>query len=321
MNILDEIVAYKREFIAAARGTTSLDEVRAKAESAPPTRGFAKRLRGTRGNDGKRVAQETLRVVAEIKRASPSRGVIREDFNPAGLAASYDAGGASALSVLTDEKFFQGSLDCLIQARQASDLPILRKEFIIDVYQIHEARGAGADCILLIAGILPWGELNALRAEARSVGLEVLLEIHERSEVEPGLGLSPDVLGINNRDLRSADFKTDLSRTEELIDYIPDEVTLMSESGIRDREDVERLARLGVDAILVGEHLMREPDPGEAIGRKLGLGPGGGEEEEAQQRPPRDIEERRNPSIQVHPQDEENVAQPPSAVTPRSRHA
>lgn len=272
MTILDEICAYKREFVAAARKALPLEEVRVLAEAAPPTRGFARALAGVRGPQGVRIAQPTLRVTAEIKRASPSRGVIREDFDPPALAKSYQAGGASALSVLTDEKFFQGSLDCLRQARAAATLPILRKEFILDPYQIYEARAAGADAILLIAGMIEWGELKDLRRLARELGLDVLLEIHNGEELGPALGMAPEVLGINNRDLRTRDFRTDLSTTEALIDAIPQAVTLMSESGIRDRDDVERLARLGVDAILVGERLMREPDPGAAIASRLGLG-------------------------------------------------
>ena len=272
MTILDEIVAYKRGFVEGAQAARPLEEVAEAAEAAPPARGFAAAIRGTRGSNSLREPQSTLRVIAEIKRASPSKGVIREDFRPAELAASYQRGGAKALSVLTDEKYFQGSLAALEAARGASTLPILRKEFMIDPYQVFEARAAGADCILLIAGMIPWDELRELRRAAAELAMDVLVEIHSEEEIGPALELRPDLIGINNRDLRDAALATDISRTEQLIGRIPAGVTLVSESGIRSREDVERLARIGVDGILVGEHLMREPDPGAAIQATLGIG-------------------------------------------------
>lgn len=271
MTILDEIFAYKREFVAAAKRATPIEEVRTAAEGAGRGRGFAAELRGTRDERGGRTEQTTMRVVAEIKKASPSRGLIREDFDPASIAKSYESGGAAAISVLTDEKFFQGSLEYLRQARGATSRPILRKEFMIDAFQVYEARAAGADAILLIAGLIEWPELKELRELAREVGLDVLLEVHDATELGPALDLAPDVLGINNRDLRTSDFHTDLATTEKLLAQVPAEVTLMSESGIRNADDVERLAHAGVDAILVGEHLMREPDPGAAIKSKLGI--------------------------------------------------
>jgi indole-3-glycerol phosphate synthase len=273
MNILDEIAAYKREFVAETRRRTPLERVRAEAAEAPAPRGFARALRGTRAADGSREPQATLRVVAEIKRASPSKGVIREDFDPAALACSYTDGGASAISVLTDEKYFQGSLEALRCVRAATTLPLLRKEFMLDPYQVYEARAAGADAILLIAGMIGWSELGELRDLARSLGLDVLLEIHDASELEGALAASPDVLGINNRNLRTPDFRTDLETTTGLIGGVPPAVTLISESGIRDEEDSRRLAGLGLDGILVGEHLMREPDPGAAIAGRLGIRP------------------------------------------------
>ncbi len=272
MNIMEQILIYKKEFVAEAKRAVSLEKVQRRAEKAPPTRGFARVLRGTRDAIGNRKIQSTLRVIAEIKRASPSRGVIRANFDPAAIARSYEAGDASALSVLTDEKFFQGSLDCLVQARKASSLPILRKEFMIDPYQVYEARAAGADCILLIAGLLPWSKLARLRNLAKKLSLDVLLEVHHAEEIVPALAIKPDALGINNRNLWSENLKTDLSQTELLMDRVPPRQTLVSESGIRDRYDVERLKLLGVDAILVGEHLMRERDPGAAIRTKLGIG-------------------------------------------------
>lgn len=273
MTILDEIAAYKRDFVEAARRRVPLDEVRAAVEAAPPTRGFARALRGTRAPDGAREPQATLRVIAEIKRASPSKGVIREDFDPVELARSYTEGGASAVSVLTDEKYFQGSLEALRRVREVTTLPLLRKEFMLDPYQVYEARAAGADAILLIAGMIEWGELRDLRWLARDLGLDVLLEIHNGDELDAALESRPDVLGINNRDLRTREFATSLETTVSLLPRIPPSVTLVSESGIRDRQDTARLAQLGVDAILVGEHLMREPDPGAAIGYKLGIQP------------------------------------------------
>lgn len=274
MSILEKILAYKREFVAAAKASRPIEGVIAEARLAPAARGFAKRLRGTRSAGGAREPQATLRVVAEVKKASPSKGVIRADFDPVAIARSYEAGGASCVSVLTDEKFFQGSLDYLRAIRAAVSIPILRKEFMIDPYQVYEARAAGADCILLIAGMIPWGEQRALRDLARELGMDVLMEIHNGDELDGALELAPDVLGVNNRDLRTADFKTDLSQTENLVARIPPEVAFISESGIRDAADIERLARLGVDGVLVGEHLMRESDPGAAIAAKLGITPG-----------------------------------------------
>lgn len=271
MTILDEIRRYKREFVAETKRRVHDDELRRQAADAPPTRGFARALRGMRDASGRREAQATLRLTAEIKKASPSKGVIRADFDPAAIARSYEAAGASALSVLTDEKYFQGSLDALKAARAASDLPILRKEFMLHPLQVYEARAAGADAILLIAGFIEWSELADLRGLARDLALDVLLEVHHEDELDAALELQPDVLGINNRDLRHREFGTDLSVTERLLARVPDGITLMSESGIRGEEDVARLAALGVDAILVGEHLMREADPGRAIADKFGL--------------------------------------------------
>ncbi len=276
MTILDEITAYKREFVATLQSEAPAAAVAERARAAVargPCQGFARALRGTRSADGTREAQSTLRVVAEIKRASPSRGVIREDFDPPAHARSYEAGGAAAISVLTDEKYFQGSLGALIRARGASSLPILRKEFMIDPYQVNEARAAGADAILLIAGLIPWAAQRELRELAGELGLDVLIEIHKAADLDDALALAPDVLGINNRDLRTRELTTDLSQTENLISRVPASQTVISESGIRDREDTLRLAGLGVDGILVGEHLMREADPGGAIAEKLGVGP------------------------------------------------
>ncbi len=271
MNILDSILEYKRLFVSETKRVVPLDGIREAASIAPKTRGFARSLRGTRNASGERESQCTMRVIAEIKRASPSKGILRENFDPAEIAHSYERGGASALSVLTDEKFFQGSLDALRAARKSAALPILRKEFMIDPYQVYEARAAGADAILLIAGLIPWSELSELRELARTLTLDVLLEIHREDELAEALKLSPDALGMNNRDLRSADFNTDISRTEAILPLVPPSQTFVSESGIGNAADVERLKRMGVDAILVGEHLMREADPGAAIESKFGI--------------------------------------------------
>ena len=272
MTILDRITEYKREFVASARRSISIETLAERARSAPPVKGFAEAIKGTRGEQGERTPQAAPRLIAEIKRASPSAGIIRSVFDPAELAKSYEAGGASALSVLTDEKFFFGSLMDLVHARRSCELPILRKEFIIDPYQVYEARAAGADCILLISGLEQWPKLLELRDLAGSLGLDVLVEVHRAEEVQPALELAPDLLGINNRDLQSEEMKSDLARTESLIELVPPAKIVISESGIRNQEDVKRLARLGVDGILVGEHLMVDENPGEAIASKLGLG-------------------------------------------------
>lgn len=272
MTILDEIAAYKREFVEVTRRRHPLENVREAALKSAPTRGFARALRGSRNPAREREPQPTLRVIAEIKKASPSKGVIREDFNPPELARSYTRGGASAISVLTDEKYFQGSLDALREVRTVTPLPLLRKEFMIDPYQVYEARAAGADAILLIAGLIEHGRLAELRALAAELTLDVLLEVHNGAELEATLDLEPDVLGINNRDLRTRDFVTSLETTERLLPGVPPRFTTISESGIRDERDVAHLASLGIDGILVGEHLMRENDPGQAIASRLGIG-------------------------------------------------
>ncbi len=269
MNILDRITAYKIGFVERRRAERPVEAIKAQAEAAGPGRGFARPLRGPRDAGGHRIPGTAPRVVAEIKRASPSKGLIRAEFDPAALAQSYEAGGATALSVLTDEAFFGGSIDDLARARAASALPILRKEFMIDAYQVYEARAAGADAILLIAGLIDWPAQRELRRLAAALGLDVLIEIHAREELEPALELEPDALGINNRDLRSDDFRTDLSRTATLVPDVPEAMTLISESGVHAPEDVARLATLGVDALLIGERLMREPDPGAAIAALL----------------------------------------------------
>lgn len=271
MDILRRIFEHKRQEVEAAQKSVSIESLRAAAAGLPPARGFARAIRGERPAEVDRTARATLQVIAEVKKASPSVGVIREDFDPVAIARSYEAGGAAAISCLTDEKFFMGSLDYLRRIHAAVQLPILRKEFMLDPYQVWEARAAGADAILLIAGFVSWPEQEALRQAAREAGLDVLMEIHAAEELAPALALAPEVLGINNRNLRTEKLMTDLATTAAIAPQVPARQTLISESGIRTAEDVIQLARLGIDGILVGEHLMREPDPGAAIASRLGL--------------------------------------------------
>jgi indole-3-glycerol phosphate synthase len=205
-------------------------------------------------------------VIAEIKRASPSRGVLRADFRPADIAASYEAGGAACLSVLTDRDFFQGDDDCLRQARAACTLPVLRKDFVVDIYQVHESRLLGADCILLIVAALDDARLREFAALAAQLGLDVLVEVHDAAELERALALDLPLIGINNRDLRT--FDTRLETTLDLLPAIPRDRVVVTESGIHTALDVRRLRTCGVNAFLVGEAFMRAPDPGAEL-RKL----------------------------------------------------
>jgi indole-3-glycerol phosphate synthase len=228
---------------------------RAAAAAAP--RGFRRALLG-RGP----------RVIAELKRRSPSKGEIRPDFDPVAIALAYQSGGAAALSVLTDERYFGGSLAVLEAVRAATALPLLRKDFVIDAYQIDEARVAGADAVLLIVAALAPGALAPLYEYARSLGLDVLVEVHDEAELDIAKGIGADLIGINNRDLET--FVTDLAVTERLAKRVPQGALVVAESGIFGPEDVARLARAGASAFLVGESLMREADPGLALRRLLG---------------------------------------------------
>jgi len=253
VTILDEIVAYKRQVVAEASQRVPVEEIRQLDESAPSPPSFFDSLAG--GDD--------IAVIAEIKKASPSRGIIRTDFDPVAIAETYEDEGASAISVLTDEKYFQGSVEILTQVSNVVDLPILRKDFVIDPYQIYEARAIGAAAVLLIAAILSPSELESLLELCDEVGLDALVEIHTEGEAMVAVEVGADIVGINNRDLRT--FRTDLETTVRLMDDMPDDLLVVSESGIHTREDVVRLREAGADAVLVGESLMREPD----IGRKL----------------------------------------------------
>lgn len=252
-DVLKEILAHKAREVAANEARLPLAEVKARAASAPPPRGFVAAI-------ARRIAAGRPAVIAEIKKASPSRGVIRADYEPASLARGYAEAGATCLSVLTDRRFFQGADGDLREARIACALPVLRKDFMIEPYQIYESRMTGADCVLLIVGGLSDARLAELAGLARALDMDVLPEVHDREELERALMLRTPLIGINNRDLRT--FETDLQTTLNLlVDVFPDR-TVVTESGIRTPEDVARLRRHGVNAFLVGEAFMASPDPG-----------------------------------------------------------
>jgi indole-3-glycerol phosphate synthase len=258
-SILDEIVASKHREIEASRRRLPLDELEVQAASAPPVRDFRAALAGP----------GPIRLIAEVKKASPSAKVIRADFDPIAIARTYQAHGAACLSVLTDAPYFQGHLSYLARIRASVAIPLLRKDFIIDEYQVVEARMAGADAVLLIAEILDDAQLAALLARIRGLGMAALVEFHDEANLPRVLEAGADLVGVNNRDLTR--FVTDLDLTFRLRDQIPPEVVLVSESGIRTRSDVERLEAAGVSAILVGESLMRADDIGLAVEQLLGL--------------------------------------------------
>ncbi len=252
-DILDRILARKAEEVAERRLRRPLGELKSRGADAPTTRGFEASLRAL-------VRAGKPAVIAEVKKASPSKGVIRPHFDPTAIAQSYAAGGAACLSVLTDEDFFQGHDRYLEQARRACVLPILRKDFTIDAYQVYEARELGADCILLIVAALPDARLNELADLATELGIDVLVEVHDGDELTRALAIRAGLIGINNRNLRT--FETRLETTLELRDRVPAERLLVTESGIATRADVERMRSAGVHAFLVGEAFMRAPDPG-----------------------------------------------------------
>ena len=253
--ILRTIVSRKWEEIAEASAAHSVSELEARAASQSSPRGFENALRTAAAAAGA--------VIAEAKKASPSKGVIREDFDPAAIAESYEAGGACCLSVLTDVDFFQGSADYLVAARDACSLPVIRKDFIVDPYQVVEARAMGADCILLIAACLDDTQLAELNAAARQHGMDVLIEVHNREELERALPLGNGLVGINNRDLHS--FDTRLETTWDLLPHIPDDRLVITESGIHTRDDVSAMREHGINAFLVGEAFMRAEDPGQKL--------------------------------------------------------
>jgi indole-3-glycerol phosphate synthase len=255
-DILNRILERKQQEIESRQRQTPLAELERRAGQASAPRGFAAAL-------ASRAARGEAAVIAEIKKASPSKGVIREDFDPVEIARSYEAGGASCLSVLTDRDFFQGQEDFLVAAREACALPVIRKDFIVDPYQLAESRAIGADCILLIVAALDDERLAQLYSGAGDLGMDVLVEVHDGAELERALALDLDLVGINNRDLRS--FDTRLETTLDLLERVPAACTVVTESGIHRREDVELMRRHGVHAFLVGEAFMRAPDPGQAL--------------------------------------------------------
>jgi indole-3-glycerol phosphate synthase len=256
-DILERIVAVKREEIAAARRVRSEASLRDEAaDRRRDRRGFVAALRS-------KVAAGGAGVIAEIKKASPSKGVLREHFVPAEIAASYERGGAACLSVLTDERFFQGCAAYLQQARAACALPVLRKDFIVDAYQVTEAAAMGADCLLLIVACLADSQMAELEAQAHELGVDVLVEVHDGHELERALRLTTPLVGINNRNLRS--FEVSLETTLGLRREVPDDRLLVTESGILAQPDVRRMREAGVHAFLVGEAFMRASDPGTAL--------------------------------------------------------
>jgi len=260
-DILDKIVAVKHEEVAAAKSRKSLELVRADAESRVLTRDFVGALRA-------KVSAGKPAVIAEIKKASPSKGVLREDFIPADIAQSYAEFGAACLSVLTDVQFFQGSVDYLKQARASCQLPVLRKDFMVDAYQVYESRCMGADAILLIAASLDDAQMRDFEAIARSLDMAVLVEVHDAHELERALRLKTPLIGINNRNLKT--FEVSLDTTLALRSQVPSDRILVTESGIHSREDVLRMGAAGVNTFLVGEAFMRAPEPGVALAALFG---------------------------------------------------
>ncbi|RZA22011.1 MAG: indole-3-glycerol phosphate synthase TrpC [Lysobacteraceae bacterium] len=255
-DVLKRILARKQEEVAERRTRVPLAELQARIAGAAPVRGFAEAV-------ATRVARGEAAVIAEVKKASPSKGVIRADFDPAAIARSYEAGGAACLSVLTDIDFFQGADEYLVAARNACALPVLRKDFVVDAYQLHEARALGADCVLLIAAALDDGQLAEFAFTADQLGLDVLVEVHDLDELERALPVPARLLGINNRNLRS--FEVSLHNTLDLKAAVPADRVLVTESGILARGDVALMREAGVHAFLVGEAFMRQPDPGIAL--------------------------------------------------------
>lgn len=252
MSILERILEAKRAEVAAAKKAVSEKDMRERAAGVPPARDFVGALRARRPA-----------VIAEIKRASPSRGVLREDFDPAAIARSYEKAGAACMSVLTDVQFFQGAPQHLQDARAACALPGLRKDFLLDAYQVYESRALGADCVLLIVACLEDRQMRSLEALALGLGMAVLVEVHDAGELERALQLKTPLLGVNNRNLRT--FETRLETTLELLPRVPPDRIVVTESGILSRDDVARMRASGVHTFLVGEAFMRAPDPGAAL--------------------------------------------------------
>jgi len=256
--VLEQILTHKRLEVIARQAAEPLAELVIRAREASAPRNFTAALTA-------RIQAGEAAVIAEVKKASPSKGVIRPNFDPVAIARSYAASGAACLSVLTDEKFFQGSDQYLLDVRAAAPLPTLRKDFVVDAYQLTEARALGADCVLLIVAALEAAQLRDYYAMALDLGLDVLVEVHDRAELEHCLALAPKLIGINNRDLKT--FETRLETTYDLLAEIPNDIIVVTESGIHERGQVAEMRAQGVHAFLVGEAFMREPDPGAALRR------------------------------------------------------
>lgn len=262
---LDRIVATKKKEVDELKSAFSLSKAEARIAGLPPCLGFAERLTGR--------SRRPMGLIAEVKKASPSKGLIREDFHPVRLAEAYRDAGADCISVLTDRDYFQGSNDYLRAVREAVEVPLLRKDFTIDYRQVYEARLLGADAVLLIAAILKPGEMKELLSIARDLGLDALVEVHDRAELERSLELDVSLIGINNRNLHT--FVTDIRTTEELIQYVPRQVAVVSESGIGKPEEIAYLSGIGAKAVLIGEHFMRQPEVGRAVHDLMGPLPEG----------------------------------------------
>jgi indole-3-glycerol phosphate synthase len=256
VTILERIVQVKRTEVAASREKVTLGEMKERARSASPPRDFVSALRN-------KIAAGLPAVIAESKRASPSKGLLRPKYEPGDIARSYAMSGAACMSVLTDKEFFQGSAEHLIAARAACTLPILRKDFVVEPYQVYEARAMGADCILLIAACLSVKEMTELEAAAKDLGMAALVEVHDAKELESASELATPLIGVNNRNLRT--FETRLETTLDLLAHIPRGRIVITESGIATKTDVARFRGRGVNAFLVGEAFMRAPEPGKAL--------------------------------------------------------
>ena len=265
--ILDEIVSNKKEEIRSRKITLPLSELKARIKDLPDTRGFKKAVR--RGDK----KESPIRLIAEIKKASPSKGIIREDFNPQRIAWIYEEAGASAISVLTEEKYFLGNIEYLSDVRNIVKIPILRKDFIIDPFQIYEARVFGADAILLIASLLDRIQIDEYIGLLSDMNMDAIVEIHDKKELDKALQTKAAIIGINNRDLKT--FKTDIGTTYRLKDEIPQDRIIVSESGFNNRYDIVQMQKAGIDAVLIGTALMRENDIAKKIRELLGLIPEG----------------------------------------------